>query len=80
MYIPLNVKSHYSLLEGLSQPKQIAKRLEDLGLEGCVLVDNNLAGALKFKSALKKAGKKSVLGLEVKVEDSETPDVKNTLY
>ena len=66
MYFPLNCHTHYSLLEGLSKPKQLAKRVKQLGLSGCAITDiSSLAGAVKFVKAMSSEGLKGILGCEV---------------
>lgn len=65
-YIPLHVHSHYSLLDGLSKPDQIASRCKEIGASACALTDHgNIAGAVKFYSSMKKAGIKPILGCEL---------------
>ena len=64
-FFPLHVHSHYSILDGLSKPSDIANRCEDLGLEGSALTDHGtIAGAVSFMQAMKKKGKKAILGCE----------------
>ena len=65
-YIPLHVHSTYSLLDGLSQPHQIAERCKEINAIACALTDHgNIAGAVKFYSAMKSAGIKPILGCEL---------------
>lgn len=65
-YFPLHLHSHYSLLDGLSRPEQIAKRIDTLELDGCAITEHgNLASSVQMQRALKKKGKKSVLGCEL---------------
>lgn len=65
-YIPLHVHSTYSLLDGLSQPHQIAERCKEINAVACALTDHgNIAGAVKFYSAMKSAGIKPILGCEL---------------
>lgn len=65
-YIPLHVHSTYSLLDGLSQPHQIAERCKEINATACALTDHgNIAGAVKFYSAMKSAGIKPILGCEL---------------
>jgi DNA polymerase-3 subunit alpha len=67
-YIPLHVHSHFSLLDGLSQPEQIAERCKEIGANACALTDHgNIAGAVKFYTAMKKANIKPILGCELYV-------------
>jgi len=71
-YIPLHVHSHYSLLDGLSKPEQIASRCVEIGAGACALTDHgNIAGAVQFHSALQKKGIKPILGCEVYISDQD---------
>lgn len=65
-YIPLHVHSHFSLLDGLSKPEQIASRCKEIGANACALTDHgNIAGAVKFYTTMKKHGIKPILGCEL---------------
>lgn len=65
-YIPLHVHSHYSLLDGLSKPNQIAQRCLEIGATSCALTDHgNIAGAVKFYTEMKKHNIKPILGCEL---------------
>lgn len=65
-YIPLHVHSSFSLLDGMSSAKDIAKRLVEAELIGSAITDHgNISGVLKFYSELKKKDKKSILGCEL---------------
>lgn len=65
-YIPLHVHSTFSLLDGLSKPEQIAQRCKEIGSTACALTDHgNIAGAVKFYTAMKNAGIKPILGCEL---------------
>jgi DNA polymerase-3 subunit alpha len=56
----------FSLLDGLSKPEQIADRCKEIGASACALTDHgNIAGAIKFYSAMKNAGIKPILGCEL---------------
>tara|TARA_R110002110_G_scaffold234140_16_gene450304 strand:+ start:1509 stop:3455 length:1947 start_codon:yes stop_codon:yes gene_type:complete len=64
-FFPLHVHSHYSLLDGLSKPKDIANRCVELNLEGSALTDHGtVGGAVAFVNAMKNKGKKPILGCE----------------
>ena len=64
-FFPLHVHSHYSLLDGLSKPKDIANRCVELDLEGSALTDHGtVSGAVTFMNAMKNKGKKPILGCE----------------
>jgi len=65
-YSVLHCHSTYSLLDGLSKPSQIAERCKEIGTKACALTDHgNIAGAVKFYSAMKSAGIKPILGCEL---------------
>ena len=65
-YIPLHVHSMYSLLDGLSQPKQIAKRINEIEATACALTDHgNIAGHVQFHQTMTKNGIKPILGCEL---------------
>lgn len=82
-YIPLHVHSHFSLLDGLSKPEQIAERCLEIGAKSCALTDHgNIAGSVKFYSAMKQAGIKPILGCELyicgqdpKIQEKENRDL-----
>lgn len=64
-WVPLHGHSHYSLLDGLAKPEQIAKRCKELGLKACALTDHgSISGSIQFIKHLKKAGVKPILGSE----------------
>lgn len=71
-YIPLHCHSMYSLLDGLSKPKNIAKRCLDIGATSCALTDHgNIAGAVKFYTEMKQNGIKPILGCELYLCDKD---------
>jgi len=62
----------YSLLDGLSQPKSMAERCKEIGASACALTDHgNIAGAIKFYTAMKAAGIKPILGCELYICDQD---------
>lgn len=76
-YIPLHVHSHFSLLDGLSKPEQIADRCKEIGANACALTDHgNIAGSVKFYTAMKKAGIKPILGCELYICNGD-PKIKD---
>jgi DNA polymerase-3 subunit alpha len=65
-YSPLHVHSHYSLLDGLSKPKQIANRCSKIGAQSCALTDHgSISGAVQFYLAMKENNIKPILGCEI---------------
>ena len=75
-YIPLHCHSHYSLLDGLSKPQQIANRCIEIESPACALTDHgNIAGTIKFYETMKKNNIKPILGCELYI-CSEDPSIK----
>jgi len=65
-YIPLHVHSHYSLLDGLSKPKQIARRCKNIGVKSCAITDHgSISGAVQMHQTLKSNNIKPILGCEL---------------
>ena len=65
-YTPLHVHTHYSLLDGLSKPEQIAQRCLDIGATACAVTDHGtISGAVSFYQSMKKNGIKPILGCEL---------------
>jgi len=72
MYIPLKLKSHYSLLESSIRPDRLVKKLKTLGFSACALTDTrNISGAVDFSQTLKKAKIKPILGSEILLSDAK---------
>jgi DNA polymerase-3 subunit alpha len=63
--IPINCKTHFSLLKGFSNPDRLAKLCASYGYEACVLADiNTLSGAVNFSQACKNNKIKPILGMD----------------
>lgn len=76
-YFPCHVHSHFSLLDGLAKPTDIAKRCANLRLPGSALTDHgNIAGAIAFMSAMTSKGLKPIIGCEFYV-CKERPEAKS---
>jgi len=76
-YFPLHVHSHYSLLDGLSKPKDIAKRCLEIGSEGSAVTDHgNISCAIAYSDAMKGKGLKPIIGCEFYVCD-EDPTIRS---
>lgn len=68
MFIHLRTHSHYSLLEGLSSPKEIAEAAARLEMPALGLTDRGrLSGAIEFYEACRDLGVKPLIGLELDV-------------
>ena len=77
-YIPLHCHSHYSLLDGLSKPDQIAERCKKIGASACAITDHGtISGAVKFYNTMVKNGIKPILGCELYISDHDST-VKNS--
>jgi len=82
-YFPLHVHSHYSLLDGLAKPLQIANRCKDLGLAGSALTDHGtVAGVISFMDAMKKKELQAIMGCEMYIapRDATLRDGDRTLH
>ena len=80
-YIPLHVHTHYSLLDGLSKPKDIVKRCQNIGVNSCAITDHgSISGTVQFYTELRKNGIKPILGCELYVSqlDSKQKDKSNS--
>lgn len=80
MWTPLHSHSHFSLLDGLSKPKDIAKRITECNYDAIALTDHgSLSGCPSFYAAVKKAGKKPILGEEfyLSAQDSTIKEAGN---
>ena len=79
-YIPLHVHSHYSLLDGLSKPSQIASRSLEIGASSCAITDHGtISGCVQFYETMKKNGIKPILGCEIYVCEQDS-DIKNSEF
>lgn len=72
-YIPLHVHSHFSLLDGLSKPNQIADRCASLGIKSCAITDHGtISGSVQFYQAMHKKNIKPILGCEIYVSHQDS--------
>jgi DNA polymerase-3 subunit alpha len=63
--VPLHSHSHYSALDGLAKPSEMAARCEEIGIEACGLTDHDVvAGHYEFYKVMSEAGIKPILGIE----------------
>ena len=76
-YIPLHVHTHYSLLDVLSKPIDIANRCEKIGASSCAITDHGtISGCIQFYSTMKSRGIKPILGTELYLCD-QSPEIKD---
>lgn len=72
-YVPLHVHSHYSLLDGLSKPKQIAERCLSIGAPVCAITDHgNIAGAVQFYQTMISNSIRPIIGCELYICDRDS--------
>ena len=76
-YINLHTHSHFSLLEGLSKPEHISKRLLEIGCPGFALTDHqSLNGSVVFLKEMKKHNLQLILGCELYISEHDA-SIKN---
>jgi len=64
-FVHLHVHSEYSLLDGLSNCRELAERAAELGMPALALTDHGaMYGAIQFHKACKAAGIKPIIGME----------------
>ena len=68
-YIPLRVKTNYSLLTSLNTIESLAKRAKELNINALAITDDNMFGVMEFYKTMLKYAIKPIIGLEVKIND-----------
>ncbi len=77
-FVSLHNHSHYSLLDGLSKPHQMAQRASDIGMSALALTDHgNIAGVVQFSKAMRSKNIKPILGCEFYLSNA-MPNIKNS--
>ena len=72
IWTPLHLHTHYSLLDGLSKPTQVAARCEELGYDSCAVTDHGtISGAVSFVRAMREKNIKPILGCEFYLCDQD---------
>ncbi len=77
MFTHLHLHTEYSLLDATIRIPSLVEKLTASGMQSCALTDHgNMYGAMKFKSAMKEAGLKPILGCEIYIapRDMEQKD------
>jgi DNA polymerase-3 subunit alpha len=65
MFLPLNCKTHFSLLKGFSKPEKLAKKCSEYNYPVAVMADlNTLSGAVDFHQSCNKHGVVPVIGYD----------------
>ena len=80
MYIPLQVKTNYSLLSSLVIIKDLIKRCKELNIKEIAITDTNLSGAMEFYHMCIKNEIKPIIGLEINLLDKEEKQKTILLY
>ena len=76
-WVPLHQHSHYSLLDGLSKPKQMVAQAVKHGYKAAAITDHGtISGAVQFTKECKKAGIKPILGCEFYITKDEAANVR----
>jgi len=70
-YVPLYVKTEYSLLHSLIRINDYIKFALDNNLKALTICDDNLSGVMEFYKECKKNNIKPVIGLCIRVENQE---------
>lgn len=68
-YIPLRVKTSYSLLTSLNDIEKMISFCKENNIDTLCITDTNMYGVMEFYKECKKSGIKPVIGLELKVDD-----------
>jgi DNA polymerase-3 subunit alpha len=77
MFVPLHLHSTYSLLDGLSQTDDIAKKCAEYEYKACAITDHGtLAGTVDFVKSCKKKKIKPILGIELYLSEL-SPTIKD---
>lgn len=84
-FVHLHTHTHYSLLDGLSKPKEIIKFAKQDEMPAIAITDHgNLHGAIEFYKLAKKEGVKPIIGVEAYIANNtrfdKRPNVDNKRY
>ena len=69
MYIPLGIKTDYSLLKSLIKVNDLMNFLVSKNITACGILDDNLFGTLCFYNSCLKNNIKPIIGLKIKVSE-----------
>ncbi len=72
MFTHLHLHTEYSLLDATTRIYSLVEKLNASGMKSCALTDHgNMYGVMKFKSAMKDAGLKPIIGCEIYISPRE---------
>ena len=69
-YIPLRVKTNYSLLTSLIKIDDLVKKCKELNITSIAICDDNMYGVMEFYKACKNNDIKPIIGLEIKIDNN----------
>ena len=68
-YIPLRVKTSYSLLTSLNDIKKMISFCKNNNINAIAITDNNMYGVMEFYKECLKSNIKPIIGLELIIDD-----------
>ena len=71
MYIPLCVKTDYSILSSLIKVEDLVSKAKEYGFTGVGIVDDNLSYVMEFYNLAIKNGIKPIIGLEIELDNKK---------
>lgn len=71
MYIPLNIRTDYSLLYSMIKIKDLVKFAKENNLKALTITDDNMSGAMEFYLECTKNNIKPIIGLNIKYNDEK---------
>lgn len=69
-YVPLQVKTSYSLLSSLNNIEKLVSLAKNLGYTSLAITDSNMFGTIEFYKCCLKYQIKPIIGLELTISDS----------
>lgn len=69
MFIPLGIKTDYTLLSSLIKIPELINYLKDNNITACGILDDNLYGCINFYNSCLKNNIKPIIGLKLKLGD-----------
>ncbi len=69
MYVPLYIKTNYSLLSSVIKIDTLIERAKQNHFSSLAITDNNMFGTMEFYQKCKAAGIHAIIGLEIELEN-----------
>ena len=70
-YIPLNLKTNYSLLKSLIDIEKLIKKCKELKYDAVAITDENMFGVMEFYKMCLDNNIKPIIGLSIIIDDFE---------